>query len=76
MIMPTPFPETYEQWTHCITVECGIALTPEFVHQRLAVWRNTSSEETSRFRRLYGDDYWQTVIGWFERAEQDLAVTE
>ncbi|WP_238704527.1 hypothetical protein [Pseudomonas nabeulensis] len=30
------FPQTYEQWRHCITVECGIALTPAFIAQRLA----------------------------------------
>lgn len=62
------FPETYEQWHHCITVECGIPLTSEFVAQRLEVWRNEQAEETVRFRRLYGDAYWHMVIGWFERA--------
>jgi len=70
--MPTPFPQNYEQWHHCITVECGIPLTPSFVAERIAVWRNEQSEETLRFRRLYGDDYWQAVIGWFEQAERQL----
>lgn len=73
-MMPTPFPETYEQWCHCITIECGIPLTLEFVDQRLAVWRDVTSEETSRFRRLYGDPYWQTVIGWFEIAQRELSL--
>lgn len=75
-MMPTPFPENYEQWRHCITVLCGIPLTPSFVSQRLAVWRDESSEETRRFRRRYGDAYWQSVIGWFERAEDDLKAGE
>ncbi len=66
-------PENYEQWHHCITVECGIPLTPEFVAQRLEIWRNTDREETTRFRRLYGDAHWQAVIGWFERAQAELA---
>ena len=69
-MMPTPFPANYEQWKHCITVDCGIPLTQTFVSQRLAVWRNEQSEETQRFRRLYGDAYWQSVIGWFEHADQ------
>ena len=71
-MMSTPFPENYEQWRHCITVACGIPLTRSFVSQRLAVWRDESSEETLRFRRLYGDAYWQSVVSWFERAEDDL----
>ena len=72
MVMTSPFPETYEQWRHCITVECGIPLTSEFVSQRLAVWRDETTQETERFRKLYGDGYWRTVISWFERAEKAL----
>ncbi|MEM7465588.1 MAG: hypothetical protein AAF387_01755 [Pseudomonadota bacterium] len=71
-MMQSPFPENYEQWQHCITVECGIPLTAEFVSKRLAVWKDNNSQETKRFRKLYGDDYLQAVIGWFERAEQEL----
>lgn len=72
-MMPTPFPETYAQWRYCITVECRIQLTLPFVAQRLAVWRNAQLEETVRFRRLYGDAHWRSVIGWFEHAERELA---
>ena len=73
-MMNSPFPENYEQWKHCITVDCGIPLTADYVNQRLTVWRDESLEETARFRRLYGDDYWRTVITWFERAEQELGT--
>ena len=72
MTMSSPFPQNYEQWHHCITVEWGIPLKPTFVSQRLAVWRNERLEEPQRFRRLYGDAYWQSVIGWFEQAEREL----
>ena len=65
-------PENYTHWHHCITVECGILLTPDFVAQRLSVWKDEKSEETTRFRRLYGDAHWRSVIGWFEKAEADL----
>lgn len=67
-------PRTYEQWRHCIAVECGIALTPQYVEQRLDVWRNEQSEETRRFRRLYGDPHWLAVREWFERASHEHFV--
>lgn len=70
--MSSPVPLTYEQWRHCITVECRIPLTAAFVADRLSVWRTTDAEETIRFRRLYGDSHWQSVIAWFERAEREL----
>lgn len=73
-MMSSPFPQTYEQWHHCITVECSIPLTTEFVTRRLAVWRDEKSAETARFRRLYGDAHWQAVVAWFERAELELGT--
>ena len=65
-------PETYEHWHHCITVECGIPLTSEYIAERLQVWRDESAGETTRFRQLYGDAHWRSVIAWFERAEAEL----
>ncbi len=65
-------PETYEHWHHCITVECGIPLTSDYVAQRLEVWPDESAEETRRFRGLYGDGHWRSVIGWFERAGAEM----
>ena len=62
-------PATYEQWHYCITVECGIPLTEEFVAERLQVWRDENADETKRFRKLYGDAYWRAVISWFEHAQ-------
>jgi len=64
-------PRTYAQWRHCITVECGIPLSADFIAQRLAVWRNPQLEETQRFRRLYGDAHWQAVQRWFVQAAQE-----
>ncbi|GAA5231945.1 hypothetical protein FOZ76_15230 [Verticiella sediminum] len=68
-------PETYEQWRHCITVECGIALTSEYLVRRLSVWHDEQAEEAQRFRRLYGDSHWLAVRGWFERAAREVATT-
>ena len=70
-MISTPLPQNYEEWRHCITVKCGIPLTPTFISQRLTVWRNKDLEETKRFRHLYGDSHWLTVISWFEQAERD-----
>jgi len=66
------FPENYAEWQHFITVECKIDLTPKFVEERLAVWRDENCEETRRFRRLYGDAYWRSIITWFEQAQSEL----
>lgn len=67
-------PQSYEQWRHCITVECGIALTPAYVSERLQTWRNEAADETQRFRRLYGDRHWRAVRGWFESAARELGA--
>ncbi|MEJ5150754.1 hypothetical protein [Comamonas sp. MYb396] len=64
-------PRTYAQWRHCISVECGIPLSADFIAQRLAVWRNPGLEETQRFRRLYGDAHWQAVQHWLVQAGQE-----
>ncbi|CAM4237470.1 hypothetical protein [Kerstersia similis] len=69
--MSTPIPRTYEQWRHCIVHECGIPLTAGYIAQRLATWRNPDTEETRRFRRLYGDTHWQAILAWFERAGRE-----
>ncbi|MEM1435921.1 MAG: hypothetical protein AAGG11_17820 [Pseudomonadota bacterium] len=74
--MPGPFPETYDEWRHCITVECGIPLTQAFITERLATWRNERSEETTRFRKLYGDGHWRSVVSWFERAEAEVGSAQ
>lgn len=71
-MMDGPFPNSYEQWHHCITVECGIKLTPDYVAERLTVWRQENLEETKRFRHFYGDAYLRQVVSWFERAESSL----
>ena len=64
-------PQNYEEWKYCITVECGIPLTSSYISQRLTVWRNEELEETKRFRKLYGDAHWKSVISWFEQAERE-----
>lgn len=72
--MKTPvIPQTEAQWRHCITVECGIALTRPFVEQRLAVWSDETHEETRRFDQLYGRAHRERVRQWFAQALTQLA---
>ena len=47
-----------------------------FIAERLAVWRNPQSEETLRFRRLYGDQHWKAVTAWFEQAGSEREARE
>jgi hypothetical protein len=63
-----PIPETYAQWRHCITQECGIALTRAFAEERLAVWSDPDAEETRRFEQLYGAAHRERVRRWFAEA--------
>ena len=72
-MMTSPFPQNFQEWKYCITVECGITLNASFINQRLSVWRNENHEETRRFRQRYGDNHWHSVIGWFAEAERQLA---
>jgi hypothetical protein len=66
-------PESYEQWVHCIKVKCGIPLTREYAARRLSQLRDADDDRTKKFRDLYGDEYLQRVISWFERCLKDAA---
>jgi len=44
-----------------------------YVVSRLAILSIPESEETRRFRNLYGDTHWQNVLAWFQQARHDLA---
>jgi hypothetical protein len=71
--MKTPvIPQTYEQWQHCITVECGIPLTRAFAEERLAVWANPGAEEARRFEQLYGAAHRERVRQWFAQSLTQL----
>jgi hypothetical protein len=64
-------PTNYEQWRHCIEIECGIALEPDYVAQRLTVLTQPG-DEPERFARLYGQAHLQHVIGWFQLAQAEV----
>lgn len=62
------FPSDYASWRYCIETKCGLALTPAFVQSRIAILSDPRHEETRRFASLYGEQYREQVLGWFQRA--------
>ncbi|MBB1625906.1 hypothetical protein [Achromobacter sp. UMC71] len=56
-----------------MTVDGGIALTPDFIAHRLAALADAQSRENVRFRRLYGDAHWQRVRKGFTLANDPAA---
>jgi hypothetical protein len=66
-------PRSYPQWRHCIEVDCGIALKPDFITARLAALTGTA-DEPQRFARLYGEAHLRNVIAWFLLAQSELAT--
>lgn len=63
-------PQTYQEWRHCITVDCELELTPSYIEKRLTALQNEKEHYTHQFIRLYGHDYLQVVIGWFQQAQK------
>lgn len=63
-------PETYEEWQHCITVECGIELTPQFISQRISALQDQRDYHTQKFAKLYGQQHLQQVLAWFKQAQK------
>jgi hypothetical protein len=65
-------PSTYEDWKHCVTVRCGITLTPAYIEERLLALRDPRDKMMARFQELYGQDHLEKVIAWFERAKAEI----
>lgn len=61
-------PSDYASWRYCIEVKCGLALTPDYLRERIAVLSNSDHEETKRFAKLYGNAHREQVLAWFRRA--------
>lgn len=67
-------PDSYAAWRHCITVECGIPLTAEFIQQRLAILSNPKEYETQRFAEVHGVHHLRAVLTWFGEAAKEMQV--
>lgn len=66
-------PTDYASWQRCITVDCGLELTPSFVAARLAELRDPTHHRTQRFVATWGEAHRLRVIGFFERAEREVS---
>ncbi|WFF41200.1 hypothetical protein EVC62_06620 [Salinicola endophyticus] len=71
MHAPAPIPEDYTEWRHCITVACGIALTPRYIATRLQALNDPRDYHTQRLLAHYGQDHHRRLIAWFERAARE-----
>lgn len=65
-------PKTYEQWRHCITVECSITLTAEYLEKRSSVLSDKTNKETLTFRKRYGEVHLDNIRRWFKQARGEL----
>ncbi|MEM1360631.1 MAG: hypothetical protein AAGF94_02810 [Pseudomonadota bacterium] len=65
-------PGTYEEWEHCITVECGIPLTAQYVEERIQALENESDHHTQKFIDRWGRQHHAQTLGWFRQAEERL----
>ena len=61
-------PQSFPEWYSCITQDCKIQLTKEFIEKRLAVYMDQNNLETKRFKTLYGDNHLTNVINWLQQA--------
>ncbi|HMP73955.1 MAG TPA: hypothetical protein PKE55_11900 [Kiritimatiellia bacterium] len=68
-----PFPEDYPSWRQCLVQHAEIEPTTAYFRERLQVFSQSDHPETKRFRQIYGDDRWQILCQWLERAVRDTA---
>ncbi|MEM8761944.1 MAG: hypothetical protein AAGE83_16735, partial [Pseudomonadota bacterium] len=61
-------PTTYEEWEHCITVECGIPLTTAYVSDRIEALEKAGDYQTKKFIDRWGEAHHARVLEWFRQA--------
>ena len=64
--------KTYEAWRHCIEVKCGIPLTQKFVHSRIEELNDVTNKHTAEFVKLYGEEYKNKIVEWFNQSISTL----
>ena len=62
-------PKNYNEWRHCITADCGLKLTPEYIDERITALNDDKEHYTQQFLKLYGPEYLQQVLSWFAQAK-------
>ena len=64
-------PNNFAEWKHCITVECGLELTPEYIEQRIEALQTEKDHYTQQFTRLYGEQHLNRVLAWFRQTQTE-----
>jgi hypothetical protein len=57
-------PKNYQEWHKCITVDCNILLTPDYIKKRLSIYKDENHLETIKFKSLYGQVHLQNIVKW------------
>lgn len=65
-------PQNYEEWEHCITVQCGIPLTRDYVAARIAALEDGRDFHTQRFIARWGEAHHSRTLAWFRQAANRL----
>lgn len=68
-------PKSYEDWRHCIEVDCRQPLTADYITTRLAALRDARDPHTRQFLERYGEARLTATISWFERAAKNPTPT-
>jgi len=63
-------PQNFDEWRHCIVVDCGLELSQSFIEQRISSLQDMSEHYTQQFVHKYGPEHHQRVLGWFEQARK------
>lgn len=65
-------PRTYDEWKYCITVKCGIALTQDYINERLRALSTMNDHATAKFVEMWGSEQHQKTVSWFEQAASEF----
>ena len=65
-------PRTYDEWKYCITVKCGIALTQDYINERLRALSTTNDHATAKFVEMWGSEHYQKTVSQFEQAASEF----
>jgi len=65
-------PKTYDEWKYCITVKCGIALTQDYINERLSALSTVNDYSTEKFIEMWGPEHHQKTIQWFAQAANEF----
>lgn len=66
-----PIPNTYSEWRDCIEIRCQIPITASYCRERIEDLTQMKSHHATQFRKLYGAEYTQQVLSWFQQALQE-----